>query len=73
VREIEDAESFRYLSLLFLLRAGDLALISVWSPSFFLILLAKLTEWWPRLCHDIARGTISLTASRPGSAKYSGA
>jgi hypothetical protein len=34
VRHVSDAESFRYVTLLFLLRRGDLRLVSVWHPSF---------------------------------------
>lgn len=60
VRLIQDAESFRYATLLFLLRANDLALISVWSPSFALVLLRKLPAWLPRLADDIASGTLSI-------------
>ena len=34
VRFLRDVDSFRYATLLFLLRRADLALISVWHPSF---------------------------------------
>ena len=48
-------EQFRYTTLLALLHADDLALISIWSPTFLLALLAPLDAWADRLCHDIAR------------------
>lgn len=59
LRLIEDIESFRYVALLFLLRAADLRLVSVWHPSFFMLLLQRLPEWWDRLAYDIAHGTLS--------------
>jgi hypothetical protein len=57
----------QYATLFFLLRAGDLSLISVWSPTFFTSLLDIVRSDWPRLCDDIERGTISLTSPADGS------
>jgi hypothetical protein len=57
VARLPDVERFRYATLLHLLRARDLALISVWSPTFLPALLAPLEEWHERLCYDLARGT----------------
>jgi hypothetical protein len=59
VKLIADMESFRYMTLLFLLRSRDLALISVWNPTFLTLLVEPLTAWGPRLAADIAAGTIS--------------
>lgn len=59
VRLIEDMPTFRYVTLLFLLRSRSLALISVWNPTFLTLLLAPLPDWWPRLAEDIAQGTLS--------------
>jgi len=58
-RRIQDIESFRYATLLFLLRSRSLALISVWNPTFLTLLVSRLPEWWPNLASDIARGIIS--------------
>jgi hypothetical protein len=63
VARLPDLEAFRYVTLRFLLAAGDLALISVWSPTFLTALLAPLDEWAGRLCDDLCRGT--LTPPRP--------
>jgi hypothetical protein len=52
-------QDFRYATLLSLLRAGDLRLISIWSPSFLTALLASLREWLDRLCYDLQRGMLS--------------
>ncbi len=52
--------AFRYLTLLHLLRASDLTLISVWNPTFLTTLLVPLEEWHERLCLDIRRGTTTI-------------
>jgi hypothetical protein len=56
VAKLPDLAAFRYLTLLHLVRAWDLTLISVWSPTFLTALLARLGEWQERLCYDIGRG-----------------
>jgi hypothetical protein len=63
VAHLPDMESFRYCTLLFLLAADDLALISVWSPTFLTALLAPLGEWQERLCHDLRCGSLSPRAT----------
>jgi hypothetical protein len=50
-------ESFRYCTLLHLLAAADLTMISVWSPTFLTALLAPLESWKERLCRDLREGT----------------
>ncbi len=59
VRLIEHIDSFRYITLLFLLRRPDLRLISVWNPSFLTLLVEHLAQWWPALAADIAAGTLT--------------
>jgi hypothetical protein len=53
VRFIQDLESFRRVTLDHLLRCRTLSLISVWHPSFLLLLLGDLreqaAELWPNL------------------------
>ncbi len=56
VAKLPDLAAFRYLTLLHLVRASDLTLISVWSPTFLTALLARLDEWQERLCFDVRRG-----------------
>jgi hypothetical protein len=55
---LANLDEFRYRTLLHLLAAADLSLVSVWSPTFVLALLAPLNEWHERLCHDLGIGTI---------------
>ncbi len=59
VRLIDDMETFRYVTLLFLLRSRCLALISIWNPTFLILLVERLSAWWLQLAADIARGTLS--------------
>lgn len=60
VRHIQDAEAFQYATVLYLLRARQLRLISIWHPSFFTILLVALRDHWDGLLADLARGGCSL-------------
>ena len=59
VRFVRDVNVFRYVTLLFLLRARELRLISVWHPSFLTLLLGPLPEYWNQLLSDIAHGCIN--------------
>jgi hypothetical protein len=59
IRLIEDVEAFRYVTLLFLLRRRSLALISIWNPTFLILLVERLSDWWSSLTDDIASGSLS--------------
>jgi hypothetical protein len=59
VQEASSLEAFQYATLLFLLRCRDLRLISVWHPSFLIILLEALPAYWDQLLSDIRSGTFS--------------
>jgi hypothetical protein len=59
VVRLPDLRAFRYCTLLFLLAAADLSLISVWNPTFLTALLAPLDEWRERLCFDLRRGSVT--------------
>lgn len=56
VRFIGDLETFRYVTLLCLIRQPDLRLISIWHPSFLTLLLDALTENWSDLINDVRQG-----------------
>jgi hypothetical protein len=56
--KIVDLDRFRYSSLLYLLAAEDLSLISIWNPTFLTTLLAPLEEWADQLCADLRRGLV---------------
>jgi hypothetical protein len=53
-----DIDAFRYATLFFLVRSGNLRLISIWSPSFLSLLTERLTEWGERIVYDLAHGTL---------------
>ena len=55
-----EVENFRYCTLLHLIAAEDLALISIWSPTFLTAMLAPLEQWSERACRDLREGTVSL-------------
>jgi len=59
LRLVPDVESFRYLTLRFLLQAPDLTLVSIWHPSFLTLLLDALPRHWERLLADVADGTLT--------------
>ena len=44
VRLIDDMDAFRYVTLLFLLRSRALTLISVWNPTFLILLVNRLAR-----------------------------
>jgi hypothetical protein len=52
----ESLETFRYETLLYLLRCRELRLISVWHPSFVTLLLDALPANWEKLLDEIASG-----------------
>lgn len=55
---LDSIETLRYVTLLALLRCGDLRLISVWNPTFLSLLLERLVPWGEQLVRDLARGTL---------------
>lgn len=59
VKQIDDMEAFRYVSLLFLLRDPSLRLISVWNPTYLKLLLSPLAPLWDRLLADVSRGGLN--------------
>ncbi|HVG06823.1 MAG TPA: GH3 auxin-responsive promoter family protein [Thermoanaerobaculia bacterium] len=58
VRHLRDPDAFRYATLKFLLLRRDLSLISVWHPSFLLLLLEALPRFWDALVQDIGRSEL---------------
>ena len=51
-----DVATCRYLTLLALLAAPDLAFISIWNPSFLTLLTDALDDEWVSLLDDLERG-----------------
>jgi hypothetical protein len=65
VARLGSLEAFRYCTLFYLLAAEDLALVSVWNPTFLTALLTPLEKWHERLCLDLSRGTPRPPGSLP--------
>lgn len=69
VRHVQDVDAWRRRTLLHLLRARELRLLSIWSPTFLPLLLAPLAELLDGLAGEIAHGTPpALVPSGRGSA-----
>ena len=58
VAQIRNIENFQYATLAGLLAAKDLALISVWSPTFLTTLFARLPHWAEQIVEDIEAGQL---------------
>ena len=66
----DEQEVFRYCTLRCLLAADDLALISVWSPTFLTALLQSLPDWLEPLCHDLRHGSVTGPTPRSSKGKW---
>jgi len=56
LRHVSDMDEFWHLTLLMLLLCSDLRLISVWHPSFLVLLIERLRTHWAALLQDLERG-----------------
>jgi hypothetical protein len=70
VAALRDIASFRYATALELLRAPDLALISIWHPSFLSLLLESATAHWESLVADVRSGGATGALSAESSAVF---
>lgn len=59
VVQIKDIEAWRYVTLVFLLKDKNLAYISVWNPTFLMLLIKPILSWSQLLVNDIENGTIT--------------
>jgi len=59
IKDIRDSETFRYVTLYFLLKEVNLRFISIWHPSFLTLLLSGLRDSWDSLVRDIRCGTLN--------------
>jgi hypothetical protein len=56
VRFQSNFDECNYATLMHLVRAGNLRLISIWSPTFLTLMLDRLLEWGDRIHHDLEQG-----------------
>ncbi len=60
IKYIQDISSFRYITLLYLLKEKNLSFISVWNPTFLLLILDQFLNWKDNLLKDLEHGTITI-------------
>ena len=70
VRQIQDLDAFRYVTALFLLKDSTLSFVSVWNPSYLVLLLSRIPEWSDDLILDIARGDIRADIEIPDRIRH---
>jgi hypothetical protein len=56
LKRLHDMDDFWFWSILLLLRCRDLRLVSVWHPSYLLLLLGRMRERWAELLEALAAG-----------------
>jgi hypothetical protein len=66
LRNVHHPDTWEYLTLLFLLADPHLGLISVWHPSFLVLLLNAAGRHWSDIVNDLALGRIRNDLSLPG-------
>lgn len=57
---VDNPDNFRYITLAFMLAEGNLRFISVWNPSFLLILMDYMNAYKFRLIDDFKNGMLTL-------------
>jgi hypothetical protein len=60
INRVKDAENFRYVTAYFLLIEKNLSLVSVWNPTFLILILETLDKHLDGLIKDIRGGTLTL-------------
>ncbi len=58
VVSLNDINQFRYVTAAFLLKEKNLALFSIWNPTFLIILLSFIGEHFYELVNDLRTGTL---------------
>ena len=69
LRLVGDVETSRYLTLLFLLRQRGLRLVSVWHPSFLVLMLDALCASWDELLADVKNGGCKRASGLPAKVR----
>jgi len=66
VGELVQRNVFRYCTAAFLLAADDLRFVSVWNPTFLLLILSAVEEKWEEIVADMQSGILTLPDGVPG-------
>lgn len=67
VSRLRSIDDFRYATLCCLLACEDLALLSVWSPTYLTVLFAQIEPWAESMVRDIGRGRLELPSGGDAS------
>jgi hypothetical protein len=65
IRQAPGLTNNRYITLRYLLDRDDLALISVWNPSFLTLLVREVAKQGDRLVRDLVAGTLTPPEAMP--------
>lgn len=65
VGDLGEQDAHRYVTLLLLLRARGLRLVSVWHPSYLALLLDAMRAQWDQLLEDVRSGGATLAEPLP--------
>jgi hypothetical protein len=65
--QLDDVEAGRYVTLRFLVESADLRLVSVWHPSFLVLLVETMQVRAERLIQDVREGTLSPPTAIPAA------
>jgi hypothetical protein len=68
ISQINNMENFWYATALFLLRDQRLSFISIWNPTFLLLLIDRISLRWEDLLKDVEMGKISFPEEEDGLA-----
>jgi GH3 auxin-responsive promoter len=60
ISRVKHMANFKYITAYFLLKEKELALISIWNPSFLLLILETIEEHLTGLIDDIGKGSLTL-------------
>ncbi len=62
---IQNMDTFRYVTLRFLLQEKSLSWVSIWNPTFVTLFLNPLQKWFDQLIEDIRTGTMTVDLGIP--------
>jgi hypothetical protein len=69
IRFVSDIDSFRYLTLRFLVQSLNLRLISVWNPTFLSLMVNCLPQYGDELAYDLEHGSMRAGIALPAAAR----
>ncbi|MDF2889939.1 MAG: hypothetical protein K0R80_306 [Clostridia bacterium] len=59
ISKVRDMENFKYLTALFLLNARKLTFISVWNPTYLMLIIQAIEQYGDRLVDNLRKGVVT--------------